>query len=74
MEIRKSRWVQGQVSRVDVAPQSCCNRSKTFESGGQHWLAHCHGGAAMCCSSTDQVTSFAHAPVDVSKVQRRMQH
>ena len=47
---------------------------KTVESGGQHGVAHCHGGAAMCCSATDQVASFVHSPVDVSKLRRRIQH
>jgi hypothetical protein len=65
--------VQGRVSRKDVAPQSYCYRSKTVESGGQNGLAHCHGGAAMCCSGTDQVASFARSPVDVSELRRRMQ-
>jgi len=60
--------VQDQVSREDVAPQSCCYRLKTVKSGGQYGLAHCNGGAAMCYSATDQVTSFAHSPVDVSKL------
>jgi hypothetical protein len=72
--MRKSHWVQGWASREDVAPQSCCYRSKTVKSGEQHGLAHCRGGAAMCCSATDQVASFTHSPVDVSKFQRRMQH
>ena len=55
LEIRKNRWVPGRASREDVAPQSRCYRSKTVESGGQHGLAHWHGGAAMCCSATDQI-------------------
>jgi len=66
--------VQGQASREDVAPQSCCYLSKTIKSGGQHGLMRCHGGATMCCSATDQVASFTHSPVDVSKRRRRMQH
>jgi hypothetical protein len=52
----------------DVVPQSWCYRSKTVECGEQHGLAHCHGGAAMCCSATGQVASFAHSPIDVSKL------
>ena len=66
--------MQGQASREDVAPQSCCYQPKIVEPGGQHGLAHCHGEAAMCCSATDQVASFAHSPIDVSKLRHRMQH
>ena len=56
--------MQGRASREDVAPQSCCYWSKTVESGGQHGLVHCHGGATMRCSATDQVASFTHSPVE----------
>ena len=56
-----------------MALQSCY-RSKTVEAGEQDGLAHCHGGAAMCCSATDQVASFAQSLVDVSKLRRIMQH
>ena len=66
LEIRNSRWVQGPAGRENVAPQSCY-RSITVESEVQHWLTHCRGRAAMFCSATDQVVSFAHSPVDVSK-------
>jgi hypothetical protein len=52
--------MQGQASREDAAPKSCCYQSKTVESGGRHGLAKFHGGAAMCCSATGQV--------DVSKL------
>ena len=47
---------------------------ENIESGGQHGLAHCHGGAAMCYTATDQVASFARSPLDVSKLRRIMQH
>ena len=47
---------------------------KPSSQEGSNVLAHCHGGAAMCCYDTDQVASFAHSPVDVSKLRHIMQH
>jgi len=73
LEIRNSRWMQGPAGREYVAPQPTY-RSITVESEVQHWLTHCRGRAAMFCTSTDQVVSFANSPVDFSKLRRRMQH